>query len=54
VLVQRGGLIGAALQELQAGFHRSKRYRGMKDLVAALRARDAASAPSLNNQERAA
>ena len=46
--------VGAALQELQAGFHRIKGYRGMKDLVAALRARDAASAPALNNQERAA
>jgi hypothetical protein len=46
--------IGAALQELQAGFHRIKGYRGMKDLVAALRARDAESAHSLTNQERAA
>ena len=46
--------IGAALQELQAGFHRIKGYRGMKDLVAALRARDASLGPSLKNQERAA
>jgi transposase-like protein len=46
--------IGAALQELQRGFHRIKGYRGMKDLVAALRARDASLGPSVDKQERAA
>lgn len=45
--------IGAALQELQAGFHRIKGFRGMKDLVAALRRRDA-GLTSIDNQEKAA
>jgi transposase-like protein len=46
--------IGAALQELQAGFHRVKGFRGMKELVAALRARDAALNPSADKREMAA
>ena len=46
--------LGAALQELQDGFHRIKGYRGMKDLVAALHARDASLAPAIGNQEKAA
>lgn len=46
--------LGAALQELQAGFHRIKGYRGMKELVAALRARDASLAPAVGPQEKAA
>lgn len=46
--------LGAALQELQAGFHRIKGYRGMEALVAALHARDASLAPAVGNQEKAA
>lgn len=46
--------IGAALQELQAGFHRVKGFKGMEALVAALKARDASLKPSADNQEKAA
>ena len=55
----RGGLmilrwIGAALHELQAGFHRIKGCRDMPKLIAALRARDARLDPPIDATEKVA
>lgn len=46
--------IGATIHELQRGFHRIKGYRGMKDLVTALRTRDAQLDPPIDVAEKVA
>lgn len=46
--------IGAALHELQAGFHRIKGCRDMPKLIAALRARDARLDPPIDAAEKVA